>query len=287
MILLTGARGFLGRSIVNMLTTSSLAFSTYDGDIRDFTRLRSALADVETVIHLAGSEARGRTRWLKKIDIDGTDALIQALKFHSAKQIIVVSRLNAQPNSVHPLLRAKGLIEQQIEASGVPHTIIRCATLFGKNDRFTNAIATTAAWSWPAVLLSANGEVAMQPLWVEDAARCIVAAIGRKEFLNQTITLAGDERLHYRDIVKQVLAAARIRRRLVGVRPIIPRSINRLTAWAFYRPPITRFDHDRFTTPEVTDLDTVYTHFGFRPARFNQHLAHLRRPGIRSLVWRM
>ena len=287
MILLTGANGFLGRSIQKHLRTQNLAYTPYTGDIRDFTQLREALASAEIVIHLASAESHGRLYHLKTIDIEGTAILLQALKFHHINHLIVISRLNAQPNALHPLLRAKGLVEQQVAASGIPYTIIRSATLFGKNDRFTNAIATTAAWTWPVVLLPAGGRVAMQPLWVEDAARCIVASIGRKDLQNRTIEIAGDERLHYHEIVTQILNAAHLRRYPLAIRPLIARSLNRLTAWTLQRPPITRFDHDRFSTPEVTDLNTIFTHFHFKPHRFSQHLSHLRRPHIRRRLWRM
>ena len=194
---------------------------------------------------------------LQQVDIDGSDVLLQALKYRNVQHTVFISRLNAQPNSSHILLRAKGLIEQQIRASGLPYTIIRSATLFGKDDRFTNAIATTAAWSWPFVWLPKKGESAMQPLWVEDAARAIVASLDNKAVLNQTVEIAGDERLRYREIVQLVLNAAKLRRYPLNTRPQISRTVNRMTSWLLYRPPITRFTHDRFTLPEIADLNTL------------------------------
>ena len=57
MVLLTGANGFLGRSVQRALTTRSVEFRPYEGDIRDFQRLRDELVDIRSVIHLAGAES--------------------------------------------------------------------------------------------------------------------------------------------------------------------------------------------------------------------------------------
>ena len=287
MLLLTGATGFLGKSTQKALQASAIPYRIFDGNINDFEHLRDALTDIETVVHLAGAEARGRPRFLRQVDIRGTDTLLSALKFRNVKHLIVISRLNAQPNATHTLLRAKGLVEQRVIASGIPYTILRFASLFGKNDRLTNSIAAVSAWTWPVVLLPAGGLTALQPLWVEDAARCIAETVGNSSLLNQRIDLAGDERMHYRELVQQVLTAAGLRRYQLPIRPVLARTLNRTTAWMLRRPPITRFDHDRLITSEVTNLNTVYSHFGFRPNRFHQHLSHLRRSHHRRKLWQM
>lgn len=285
MILLTGAAGFVGRSVLKVLEARGLPHKVYDGDINDFVSLRNSLTKVDTVIHLAGAEARGRKGAVERVDVRGMDTLIKAARYRNVSQIIFLSRLNATPHAMYKLLRAKGKAERLLRESGLPFTIIRGATLFGKDDRFTNAIASTAAWSWPFVFLPKGGESAMQPLWVEDLARCLVEAVGRNDLLNTQIELAGNERLHYREIVEMVLAAAQIRRIKVDARPQVSRTFTRLTAWLFLRPMLTRFHHDRMSMAEIADLNTVSRHFGFQPARIHNHLSHLRRGGFVRRLW--
>jgi NADH dehydrogenase len=287
MILVTGATGFIGRSLTRQLTAANLPFKPFTEDINHFVALREQLSGVETVIHLAGAEATGRLRPLRRTDVEGTETLLKALRQRSIKQLVVISRLNASPNGVHLLLRAKGLVEQAVQRSGVPYTIVRSATCFGRYDRLTNAIAATAAWSFPVVYLPNGGTTAMQPIWVEDTARCIVATIGNDALLGKTVTIAGRERLHYSEIVTTVLLAANIRRYQLNVRSQVARGLNRLSSWMFRRPPLNRFDHDRFSAPEVADLNTVYDQFGFRAERLGDHLAHLRAGGHFGRIWQM
>lgn len=283
MILITGAAGFVGRSLSRQMLERQIPFRAYPGDVNDFERLRSALADVQTVIHLAGAESRGRRRWLAYSDVEGTATLIKAVRFRPVQRIVFLSRLNAAPNTLFPLLQAKGLAEQTIRQSGIPYTILRSATLYGIEDRFTNAIAATAAWSWPIVWIPGSGAVAMQPLWVEDIGRCLIQAAQRDDLRNQTLNLVGAERLHYNDIVMMTLEAAGLRRRVFHAPTILARFANRMTTWAWSHPPLNPFDHDRLSTPEVGPLDTVPALFGFAPARLQDHLTHLRRGVYRKL----
>jgi NADH dehydrogenase len=253
--------------------------------MNDPLAIRAELLDVETVIHLAGSEARGSVRQLHHVDVDGTERLIEESRRMYVRHIIVISRLGADPHSVYPLLRAKGEVERLAQRSGIPYTIIRSATLFGRDDRFLNVIAALAAWSWPFVWYPAGGQVAMQPLWVEDLARCIVATTDRHDLRQRTIELAGEERMRYQEIATEAMIAAQqgprlpIRPGMLFVRPIT----TLLFGWRI-QPPVSRFFLDRFTVPDITDINAIRRHFGFHAARMGEHISYLRRAGLR---WRL
>jgi uncharacterized protein YbjT (DUF2867 family) len=286
MILVTGATGFIGRSLTNRLTLSGYAWRAYEGRINSPTRLREQLEGVETIFHLAGAEARGRARLLRHIDIDGTDRLLEEARRAGVKHIIVPSRFGADANSLHSLLKAKGEIERHVRNGGIPYTILRSSTLYGLGDRFTEMILGMAIWSWPVVWLPGGGEIAMQPLWVEDYARCLVDSLEREDLLNKTITVAGDERFHYRDLVRQILSMEGVHRQNVK----LPLTLLRPWAYLFfgwwYWPPVSRFFVDRFFVPEVTELDSVRHHFGFRPMRLGETMSYLHRQNMRWRIFR-
>ncbi len=284
MILVTGASGFIGRSLTNALTLNGYEWQAYEGRINAQADLRKHLPGVEIVFHLAGSEARGRTRLLRHVDIDGTRSLIEEGRRAGVKTIIFPSRIGADANSVHPLLHAKGEVERLLRSSGLSYTILRSSTLFGLGDRFTEIILGLALWSWPFVWLPGGGEIAMQPLWVEDFSRCLVACLERPDVINKTLTLGGDERFRYQSLVSQILSVEGVKR----IRAKLPLALLRpsaslLSGW-WYWPAVSRFFVDRFFVPEVTDLDAVRRHFGFRPMRLSETMAYLHRPGMR---WRL
>ena len=257
---------------------------TYSGRINDPLTLREVLSDVDAVIHLAGAEARDRVRLLQHVDVEGTERLLEECRRAQIKRVIVLSRLNADPASMHALLRAKGQVERLVRHSGLPYTIVRSATLFGRDDRFLNVITGLAYWTWPTVWLPGGGEVAMQPLWVEDLAHCLVACLDRPDLVGQTIQLAGEERLRYREIARLALNTAGISRFALGVSPKLVRPISAVCFGWMRRPPVTRFFMDRFTVPEVAPIDSVYRVFGFHPGLLSQHTSYLRNAGLR---WRL
>lgn len=277
MILVTGGMGFVGRSVVRWLELEQRPHTIYRGRINDPVALREPLQGVHTLIHLASAERRGSNRALRYNNIQGTIQLLRVAQSAGVRHIITLSHLGADPNAAPPLLRVNGEMERLIRRSSLSHTIIRSATLYGREDRFLNTILRLSRWTWPLAVLPGGGEIALQPLWVEDAARCLVACLDRPDLQGQTITIAGDERFRFKEIVELVLDAAAMRRYPFYLRMPFARVFAILLfGWRFH-PPVSRYFLDRLSIPEVTDLDTVRRHFGFAPARLRETIAYLRR----------
>jgi uncharacterized protein YbjT (DUF2867 family) len=286
MILVTGATGFIGRSLMAWLAREEIAARAYNGRINNPLALREALIDVDTVIHLVSSEGRGRPRLLNHVDIEGTERLLEECIRGNIQHLVFISRIGADPISLHPLLQAKGKIERIIQSSGVPYTILRSATLFGHGDRFLEMIVGLAIWSLPVVWLPGGGEMAMQPLWVEDLVRCIVSTIHRPEFQYKIISVAGEERIHYRDLVQQLLRMTGVRRYPLPLPLVLLRPLTSLFFSWWYWPAINSYFVSRFFVPELTEIDTVHHHFAFRPVRLNRAIAYLNRGGLAFRIFR-
>lgn len=287
MILITGATGFIGRSLRRSLERQGHPVRVFEGHIHDLQQLSEALVDVDFVYHLAGAESRGRPRQLQHVDVQGTELLIRAARRAGVERLVLMSRIKADPNSLFPLLRAKGQAERLVQQSGIPYTIIRSATLFGRDDRFLNVIASLAAWTWPLLWLPGGGEVALQPLWVEDLVRCLVQLLDRGDLAGETVTVVGEERMRYRELAQMVTEAAGLSRIPVKVDLRLVHPVRAVTMGWWPRPPVTRFFINRFSIPDVAPFDNVSHTFGFRPERLVDHLAYLRRPGLRRRLFRL
>ena len=286
MILVTGATGFVGRSLMAWLEREGIAARPYPGRMNDPITLRAELEGVTTVVHLASSEARGRDRLLNHVDIEGTERLVEEARRTNVRRIIFASRIGADPLSMHPLLQAKGKIERIIQNSGLEYTILRSASLYGRNDRFFEIIVGLAVWSWPFAWLPGGGQMGMQPLWVEDFVRCLAKSLSRSTHVNKTISIAGSEHLTYASLVQQLLDVAGYRRFPLPVpmllfRPLTPMLFN----W-WYWPAVSRYFMDRFFVPEVADHDAVFRQFGFHPARIRDTISYLRRSGLAFRIFR-
>lgn len=285
-ILITGSTGFIGRSLTALLSQEEREWRHQEGRINNPMALREQLEGIDTVIHLAGAESRGRNRLLQHVDIEGTERLLEECHRANVRRLIMISRIGASTHSLHPLLRAKGVVEELVRKSGIPYTIIRSATLYGRNDRFTETVMGLATWNWPFIFLPGGGEIPIQPLWVEDLVRCLAATLDRPDLIGKIITIAGEERLHYRELIQQLLDAAGLRRIPLKMPFAVLHPINTaLFAW-WWRPPVTRYFIDRFFASEVAEIDSVLRQFGFRPARLKETIAYLHRPGLRWRIFR-
>ena len=212
MILVTGATGFVGRRLVRRLGEQpgtqvrvllrpgsdldrlphGVAVHAMIGDLSNPDSLLAAMDGVHTVLHLVGTDTRGRHAELENIDVAGARAVIEAGLAARIGRVITVSRLGADRNSAFPTLRAKGEIEEIIRGSGLAYTILRSGVLFGEGDRFSEHLAMLLK-SFPVFFVPGDGEQILQPLWVEDLVSCLVLSLQNLDLIDQVVEIAGPE----------------------------------------------------------------------------------------------
>ena len=78
MILVTGATGFIGQSLVQALRDQDRPVKPYTEKLNDALALPAELSGVDAVIHLAGAESHGRLRLLQRVDVEGTEVVLIA-----------------------------------------------------------------------------------------------------------------------------------------------------------------------------------------------------------------
>ena len=102
-------------------------------------------------------------------------------------------------------MRAKALAERAVADSGVPHTIFAPSIIYAPGDVFLTLLERMALL--PVVAISGSGRALFQPIWAEDVADCVMAALERADG-PQRYELSGPETLSYDAIAELVLRAA-------------------------------------------------------------------------------
>lgn len=307
MILVTGATGFIGRSLVRHLSDSGYALRTLIRPSRrtprlpigvplevavvslaDTRGLRAALHGVDYIFHLAGAESQGRHGNLYVTDIQGTQNLAEAAVDAGVERLIYLSHLGADRASAFPLLKAKGIAEEHIRSSGVAHTILRSSIVFGPEDHFTTGLVRMLRAAPGILPLPGGGRTVVQPLWVEDLVTCMVWALENPATLNQTYEVGGSEFFTLRQIVETLMSVIRVRRLLV---PLSIPTLRALTvALETFVPgfPASSFWLDYFAVSRTCPVENLPRLFGLMPARFTYRLDYLiRRPWYLRLWQRL
>lgn len=295
LVLVTGGTGFIGRSVLRQLTASGHEVRTLLKPARRTPRLphgvsvdvalaslhdprgmRAALVGVEAVVHLASAERTGDVHALEQTDVEGTRTLAEACAQAGIRHLVFVSHLGASRGSAYPVLRAKALAEGHLQASGVPHTILRAGIVFGAEDHFTRSLAMIAA-SVPLVfLLPGEGESLLQPLWVEDLATAISWTLQDHAPSETALDVGGPEFHTLRQVMSLILPRAGLTRILLPTRQPYLRAGASWMRRVLPRPPITPFLLDYLAGNRTAELDSMPRLFGLQPSRLEAHLDHLR-----------
>jgi uncharacterized protein YbjT (DUF2867 family) len=304
MVLVTGGTGFIGRRVLKLLVDAGMGVRTLlrpsprtpnlpqgmtldvaVSSLADKRGLRSALMDVDAVIHLAGGEKYGLHAYRSEEEIEGTRTLAEVAREVGIQRFIFLSQIGASLTSAYTVMRTKAASEEYIRKSGVPYTIIRSAVAYGPEDQFTTSIAMILALIPFVFFLPGDGNTLLQPLWVNDLATTLVWTLDEPGTLGQTYEIGGPEFLTFRQVVDLVMEATNKKRYAVPFRqPYL-----RAGAWMMERllrhPPLTTVWLDYLAINRSAELGTLPRVFGLQPTRMETSLEYLQnRSWIRAFV---
>ena len=292
-IFLTGGSGFIGRHVrtallqkgheIRLLTHSREVgaedgVELVEGDVTRPETFAGKVAGCDATINLVGiiREFPGRGISFERLHLDATRNIIEAARGAGVARHLQMSALGTRPGAISGYHRSKFLAEEVVRESGLPWTIFRPSIVFGPEDDFVNKLAGYIR-SFPAMPVIGDGKYRLQPISVDDLARCFALALEMPETAGRTFELCGSDRLSYNemlDTIGRVLGSPRvpkIHNPLGLMKAVVPL----LQGFSFF--PITMDQILMLTEENICDGNWRDT-FRFEPERFEEGIARYLRP---------
>jgi uncharacterized protein YbjT (DUF2867 family) len=229
-VLVTGATGFVGPHVVHALRAreqpvralvrepskasrlTAWGVELARGDVTDPSSLRSAIAGVDTVIHLVAIIS-GKPADFERIMAQGTRDLVAAAQEAGVRRFILASALGLDESTKDavPYYRAKWAMETAVKESGLEYVIFRPSFVFGKDGGALPTFVRLARLA-PVTPVVGSGAQRLQPIWVEDVAEYFARAVDEPAVANRTFEVGGPDAPTWNefwDLLKRTLGARR------------------------------------------------------------------------------
>ena len=229
MLLLTGATGSIGSRLLTLLLERGeevrclvreprrLGERRVDvqialgdlGEMSDPYLVRQALRGVDTVIHLAATIRDQPPKRIEELNGLATVRLLRAAERSGVESFHFFSALDAQAAQRTRFFRAKWLAERAVGSSPLRTTVFAPSIVYDHSDPWITLLRRFSFL--PVMPVSGEGRARFQPIWAEDVARCVVAALEAPE-PRERYELVGPETLTYdqmSDLVSRVAGRPR------------------------------------------------------------------------------
>jgi uncharacterized protein YbjT (DUF2867 family) len=255
-LLLTGATGIVGRALLRRLTAAGepvrclvrdprglgsdrVRVQIALGDLADPPSFRNAMRGVRTVVHLAAAIRDQPAGSIEELNGIATWRMVSAAERAGIEHFVFMSSLGAERHNRTRFLRAKALAERAVLDSDVRHTVFAPSMIYAPGDMFVTLVERMAMLL-PVVPVSGRGHALYQPIWADDVAAAVVAALDGAGNGRVRYELAGPQTLSHQAIVELVLRAAGRARPTVNVpTPLVSRGLRVVETLMKSRAPVT------------------------------------------------
>lgn len=294
-VALTGASGFVGRHVLARLLAdghrvralarrpaalpAAAALEVVEGSLFDDAALAGLVRGVDAVVHLVGiiMEVPARGQTFDRVHALGARRLLDAAGAAGVRRWVQMSALGARPDAVSDYHRTKWQAECAVRDSPIACTIFRPSIIHGADGAFMEMVKGFWCNRFPpfvpffgAGLLGRRGAGRLQPVWVEDVARCFTAALTGERTVNETYALGGPDVYTWPQLYaacRRHLPRARTKR-IVAVPAWYARLVAGLPGVPFNRDQVVMSQED-----STCSNGKVRSDFDFEPAPFESTFA--------------
>jgi NADH dehydrogenase len=173
-------------------------------------------------------------------------------------------------------MRVKAQLDDIVETSGLDYTILESSAVYGPGDDWTETVAL-ALRRFPFFFpVPGDGRTRLQPLHVNDLAKCILACLANDKTSRKTYIVGGPQQMTYDELLNIIMQATHHTRRKRYLPPTsAARWSNFMRGFIGGRTLYDPTQLDLLSIDRTTNLDAVSFQFNFTPVRMAAALDYL------------
>lgn len=264
-----GGSGFIGRNVVRELAARGWRvrvavrrphhaqflrpmgavgqIQLFQANVRHRPSVARAIEGADAVVNLVGILFQQGAQSFTRVQGQGSALIADCAKEAGVEAFIHMSAIGADADSDSVYARTKGEAERAVRSAIPAATILRPSVVFGPEDQFFNKFAAMAAMAPPFAplpILIGGGATKFQPVYVDDVADAVCAALEQADAKGRTYELGGPRVYTFRQLLEFMLAETGMKRILLpvpfAVAPAFGFAGEVMGALPFLAPPITR-----------------------------------------------
>jgi nucleoside-diphosphate-sugar epimerase len=290
-IVITGAAGLLGQNTILMLRERGyrdiVAIDKHRGNLEILRRLNPGVRVVEADLAEPGpweDELEGCGALLQlhaqitsteladftRNNEQATSLVLQAAGKHRVPHIVHISSSVVVSVADDFYTNTKKAQERQVDASGIPHCVLRPTLMFGWFDKKHLGWLSRFMAKTPVFPIPGSGKYLRQPLYVRDMAAVVIAAMRQRA--EGSFNIIGREEIDYIDIIKAIRDVQKSRTLVVRIPYGLFKFLMDAYAAILGNPPFTSQQLAALTAGDYFTSDPWWDIFAVTPTPFREAL---------------
>lgn len=239
-ILVTGANGFVGKRLVvhllnqgheiyalcrikgaKIFAEDKLNLHYIWGDLRNLDTLEKIPKNIDAAYYLVHSMSHIVGN-LIDIEMQIAEQFLKALEDSNVKQIIYLGGIINDEKRLSPHLKSRLLVEEVLNKSGIPYTVLRASIIIGSGSASFEIIRDLCE-KLPIMLTPKWINSLCQPIAIGDVLFYLSAVLLNEQCLNKTFDIGGPEVLSFKNMMLKYSKFRNLKRWIINVPFITPR----------------------------------------------------------------
>lgn len=220
-LMITGAGGYVGRRFLELVPPDRFSrlvclvrragavearegLEVMVGDLLEPAGWQGTLEGCDGVLHLAAVTGKARRKVYFRVNVEGTEAVLAACAAAGVGRMIHVSSIAAgfADQTRYHYAHAKLEAEARVKAAGIDHAILRPTIIVGPDAPVLTGLAKLACAPFTPVF--GRGSNPVQPIYVDDLVRVILALCERDRLGDEVIEVGGPDVLTIEDLLARL-----------------------------------------------------------------------------------